>query len=71
MKKTISLFLTLALCLSLFVTGAGAEILVQKVEDLPEGFLMGTDVSSLLSLEESGVVYYDFDGDSQDWRTPG
>ena len=66
MKKTISLFLTFALCLSLFVTGAGAEILVQKVEDLPEGFLMGADVSSLLSLEESGVVYYDFDGAPQD-----
>ena len=66
MKKTISLFLTLALCLSLFVTGAGAEILVQKVEDLPEGFLMGADVSSLLSLEESGVVYYDFDGAPRD-----
>ncbi len=66
MKKIIALLLTLALCLSLFVTCAGAEILVQKVENLPADFWMGADVSSLLALEESGVVYYDFDRNPQD-----
>lgn len=30
------------------------------------GFYLGADVSSLISLEESGVVFYDFDGQPQD-----
>lgn len=66
MKKLISLLLTLAVCLSLLVTGAAAEILVQRVDDLPQDFWMGADVSSLLSLEDSGVLYYDFDGKPRD-----
>ncbi|MHA6512913.1 glycosyl hydrolase 53 family protein [Tessaracoccus sp. Z1128] len=34
-----------------------ADVFVQKVENLPEGFINGVDVSSVLSLEESGVVF--------------
>ena len=44
----------------------GSSLYVQKVSDLPEDFILGMDVSSLLSLEESGVRYYDFDGAEQD-----
>lgn len=39
-----------------------ADIVVQKVEDLPTDFINGVDVSSVLSLEESGVVFRDSDG---------
>jgi len=34
-----------------------ADVAVQKVANLPDGFINGVDVSSVLSLEESGVVF--------------
>lgn len=43
-----------------------AEVLVNRIDGLSEGFLMGADVSSLLSLENSGVRFYGFDGVEQD-----
>ncbi|WP_287914604.1 glycosyl hydrolase 53 family protein [Cellulomonas sp.] len=39
-----------------------AGIVVKKVEGMPEGFLRGVDVSSVLSEEESGVVFRDAAG---------
>ena len=39
-----------------------ASIYVEKVENLSEDFIMGVDVSSYLSIKESGAKYYDFDG---------
>lgn len=39
---------------------------VKKVEDLPDDFVMGMDASAVISLEKSGVKYYDFDGSEQD-----
>ena len=39
---------------------------VQKVENLPEDFIMGMDASCVPSLEASGVKYYDFDGTEKD-----
>lgn len=41
-------------------------ISVQKVEELPEDFIMGADVSSLIAQENSGVIYRDFEGHEQD-----
>jgi arabinogalactan endo-1,4-beta-galactosidase len=43
-----------------------AGIFVQKVDDLPDDFINGVDVSSVLSLEESGVVFRDADGNAAD-----
>ncbi len=43
-----------------------AGITVAKVENLPEDFVNGVDVSSVLSLEESGVVFRDDAGDPAD-----
>ena len=43
-----------------------AGIVVQKVENLPDGFRSGVDVSSVLSLEESGVVFRDEAGEPAD-----
>ena len=49
---------------------AGAEgkssLYVKKVENLPEDFIFGMDVSSVLAEEASGVKYYDFDGNETD-----
>ncbi len=39
---------------------------IRKVEDLPDDFFMGMDVSSVLALEASGVRYYDTDGRERD-----
>ena len=41
-------------------------ISVSKIENLAGDFMMGVDISSLLSLEASGRVFYGFDGKPQD-----
>jgi arabinogalactan endo-1,4-beta-galactosidase len=43
-----------------------AGIAVTKVENLSEDFVHGVDVSSVLSLEESGVAFYDTAGEEAD-----
>lgn len=61
------LVLTLIPCISF---GEGSErpspLYVRKVENLPEDFIMGMDVSSVIAEENSGVKYYDFDGNEAD-----
>ena len=39
---------------------------VDKVENMPEDFIMGMDASCVPSLEASGVKYYDYDGNEKD-----
>ena len=41
-------------------------ITVPKIDGLSDDFIMGVDISSLLSLEASGRVFYGFDGSEQD-----
>ena len=43
-----------------------AGLIVQKIDGLPDDFVMGADVSSLIALEKSGAVFYDFDANAQD-----
>lgn len=43
-----------------------AEIFVEPVEDISEDFIRGMDVSSVISLEESGVSYYNRQGEEED-----
>jgi arabinogalactan endo-1,4-beta-galactosidase len=43
-----------------------ADIYVEKIDGLPDDFIKGMDISSLLSEEESGVVYYNKDGEQED-----
>ncbi len=43
-----------------------ADIFVEPVEGLSDDFIMGMDVSSVIAEEESGVVYYDEDGNEAD-----
>ena len=60
--------LVLALFLPCAVRAASGEstLYVKKVENLPEDFIFGMDVSSVLTEEASGVRYYDFDGKKAD-----
>ena len=39
---------------------------VAKVDNLNDDFILGMDVSSVLSLEDAGVKYYDYDGNNLD-----
>ncbi len=47
-------------------TAIESDIYVQKVENLSDDFIMGVDVSSVISLEQSGVKFYGWDGQEQD-----
>ena len=60
------LFLLLLLPLSAGAEEAESSLYVRKVENLPEDFIFGMDISSVLAEEESGVKYYDFDGKETD-----
>ena len=42
------------------------SLTISQVEGLSDDFMMGVDISSLLSLEASGRVFYGFDGKPQD-----
>lgn len=43
-----------------------ADIFVKQVDNLSDSFWLGVDVSSVLAEEESGVIYYNEDGEQQD-----
>lgn len=61
----------LAIC---FMSGCGKKnkivtsdtLVVQKVENLPDDFILGMDSSAVLSLEAGGIKYYDYEGNEQD-----
>lgn len=42
------------------------SLYVKKVKNLPDGFIMGMDASSVLSLEAGGTKYYNYDGQEED-----
>ena len=66
MRKPAAL-LTVLLLLFTAIPALGEETLyVRRVDWLPNDFFMGMDVSSVLSLEESGVVYRDTEGRERD-----
>ena len=39
---------------------------VKKIDGLKDDFIMGCDISSVISLEEAGVKFYDYDGKEAD-----
>ena len=48
------------------ITLSSETLYVDKVENMPEDFIMGMDASCVPSLEASGVKYYDYDGTEKD-----
>ena len=42
------------------------RLFVRKNNDLSDDFIMGCDISTVISLEKSGVKYYDYDGNEAD-----
>lgn len=62
------LILLLALCLlpcALAEEAPDCDLYVPQI-DLPEDFIIGMDVSSVIALENAGVTYKDFDGNERD-----
>lgn len=45
---------------------SSSAALIEPVEGLADDFIKGMDISSVISQEKSGVVYYDSDGNPQD-----
>ena len=45
---------------------ASESLFVTKVENMPEDFIMGMDASCVPALEDSGVKYYDHEGNEKD-----
>ena len=68
MTGRIWILLLVICCLPAFAQAEGASdsLYVKKVENLPEDFIFGMDVSSVLAEEASGVKYYGFDGNETD-----
>lgn len=63
----VAVLVTVALVVTSKETGpVESEIFVKAVEGLPEDFALGVDVSSVLSLEESGVIFRDAKGNEAD-----
>ena len=71
MKSLLIFLLIMSFSVILFSFPAAAEtfsssLFVKKVENLPQDFIFGMDVSSVLAEEASGVKYYDFNGKETD-----
>lgn len=72
--KLITAILLAPAMLAVSLTPAAAEeegpvaapVTVAKVENLPDGFINGVDVSSVIALEQSGVVFRNGAGDPAD-----
>ena len=60
------LVLALLLPCAAYAASGESTLYVKKVENLPEDFIFGMDVSSVLAEEASGVKYYDFNGKETD-----
>ena len=65
MILTLALAALLLLC-PLAASGEESGLYVKKVENMPEDFILGMDISSVLAEENSGVKYYDFQGNEAD-----
>ena len=72
MKKILIISL---LILSLFLSGCSKkvalvtgsdEIYVRKIENIDDDFIMGIDLSSIISLENSGVSFHNYEGREDD-----
>jgi len=66
--KMMPLLLCLVMAMVLCVPAIAEEssLYVKKIENLPEDFIFGMDASCVIALEDSGVKYYDFNGNEED-----
>ncbi|MBR0418001.1 MAG: glycosyl hydrolase 53 family protein [Erysipelotrichaceae bacterium] len=73
-KKTIIISLSLMMLILLCACGTKSvdkvtssdEVYIRKIENIPDDFIMGVDLSSVIALENSGVKFYDYEGNEED-----
>ena len=79
-KKIVTIFIVFFILLLLFSCGKKEEeglkkvpvdvssdsLYVRKIENLNDDFILGMDASSVISLENAGVKFYDYDGKEND-----
>ncbi|MBP5278904.1 MAG: glycosyl hydrolase 53 family protein, partial [Erysipelotrichaceae bacterium] len=46
--------------------GSSEDIYIRKIDNITDDFIMGMDLSSVLSLEECGVIFHDYEGNEAD-----
>jgi len=61
-----SILIMLASCVSSSSVKKDEGVFVKKIEGLSKDFVMGADISSILSLEQSGVVFKNTQGTPAD-----
>jgi arabinogalactan endo-1,4-beta-galactosidase len=66
MKRLLVFCLALCLCLPALALGEDAELYVRNIGSVPDDFIFGMDLSSVISLENGGTRFYDFDGNETD-----
>lgn len=75
MKKMLLVLLIMLITISLFScktkekvqkVKSSEKIYVSKIENVDDDFILGMDASSVISLEDAGVKYYDYDGNEAD-----
>ncbi len=64
--KILCLVLMLALMCIPALSEENSTLHVPKIENLPDDFIFGMDASCVIALEDSGVKYYDFNGNEED-----
>ena len=42
------------------------EVFIPRIENIKDDFIMGMDLSSIISLENSGVNFYNYEGEKDD-----
>ena len=72
MKKRVFLFFCTALLLGTGIfkgtvmAEANDEFYIEKIDNMPDDFIKGADISTVISQENSGVKYFNESGEEQD-----
>ncbi|MCR4621349.1 MAG: glycosyl hydrolase 53 family protein [Clostridiales bacterium] len=66
MKRLVLFCLFVSLCVYCCALGEADTLRVKNIGKVPEDFIFGMDLSSVISLEAGGTRFYDFDGNETD-----
>ena len=65
MKRLLAICLAFCLCLPVLAMSE-SDLYVKNIGAVPDDFIFGMDLSSVISLENGGTRFYDFDGNETD-----
>lgn len=64
MKRIIAFFISISMLLSVFPTAFADNIVIDTIPNLSSDFIMGMDISSIISEFNSGVTFKDYNGNT-------